>query len=200
MRFASLSIFGVLGFVLLFSGCSQKAERVSKEDRVEITEEVIDELPEWVVEPKYENALAAVGMAPYSSHGLAIMLPEAELDGKARLASKIESTLSRLQEQNLRHAKINAFDDIDNAFKSTTKEVVNEMKLSGATRKKLYQDEDGTLYVLMVIEKKEVQSELESLESDYKEQLQKAKLSRENIEEGMKILGESIDELEENLN
>eukprot|EP01022_Parablepharisma_sp_SALTPOND_P030588 TRINITY_DN76746_c0_g1_i1.p1 TRINITY_DN76746_c0_g1~~TRINITY_DN76746_c0_g1_i1.p1 ORF type:complete len:515 (-),score=71.76 TRINITY_DN76746_c0_g1_i1:307-1740(-) len=74
------------------------------------------------------------------------------------------------------------------------------MKLSGATRKKLYQDEDGTLYVLMVIEKKEVAQEVDSFSEAYKEQLQKAKLSRENIEEGMKILGESIDELEENLN
>ncbi|MFP4487154.1 MAG: LPP20 family lipoprotein [Campylobacterales bacterium] len=194
-----LAFFGILAFALLFSGCSQKRDALSKEDRVEITEEVIEELPEWVVEPKVDNALAAVGMAPYSRHGLSIMLPEAELDGRARLAAKIESTLSRLQEQNLRHAKINAFDDIDNAFKSTTKEVVSEMKLSGAERKKMYQDADGTLYVLMAIEKKEVGNELESFSDSYKKQLQQAKLSRENIEEGMEILGESIDELEENI-
>lgn len=195
-----LAFFGILAFVLLFSGCSQKREALSKEDRVEITEEVIEELPEWVVEPKVDNALAAVGMAPYSKHGLAIMLPEAELDGKARLASKIESTLSRLQEKNLRHAKINQFDDIDNAFKSTTKEVVSEMKLSGAKRVKMHQDADGTLYVLMAIEKKEVGNKIDSFSDTYKEQLQRAKLSRDNIEEGMKILGESIDELEGNLN
>lgn len=189
--------------LLLFSGCSQKQApepMPTHEEQMESNADALDDLPEWVVEPKVEGALAAVGMAGHSRHGLTVMIQEAELDARGRLATKIQTEVSRLQEQSLRHSKINNLDDIDNTFRSATKEVVDKIPLSGARRAKLYQDKQGNLYVLMVIEKKAVGQDIASMSDIYKEQLEQAKLTRQNIEEGMKVLDASIKELEDATN
>lgn len=193
-----LALLGVAA-LLLFSGCGQKYEPEplpTHEEQVESNADALDDLPEWVVEPKAEGALAAVGMSGLSRHGLHVMIQEAELDGRGRLAAKIQLELSRLQEQSIRHSKLNNLDDIDTTFRSATKEVVEKIPLSGARRTKMYQDKQGNLYVLMVIEKKEVGQDLASMSDIYKEQLEQAKLTRQNIEEGMKVLDESIKNLE----
>jgi len=195
------NILGLSGVValLLFSGCSSKTTpppMPTPEEQIESNADALDDLPSWVVEPKVDGALAAVGMAPKSRHGLSVMIPQAELDGRGRLAAKIQSEVSRLQESSLRNSKLNAYDDIDDTFRSVTKEVVNKIPLSGARRTKMYQDPQGNLYVLMVIERKEVGEDIASMSDEYKEQLESAKLTRENIEEGMRVLDESIKKLE----
>lgn len=188
-------MLSLLAATLLITGCSQK-EPTTEELKKQMVENTKN-LPEWVTNPNEEDEFVAVGIAGFSRHGMQVMLPQAEMDGRAKLAGKIETEVSRIQEQVLRQSQISQLDDIDRAFKAATKEVVKKIPLSGAKRTKMYQSSDGTLYVLTVINRNFIVNDIEQKRNIYKQQMEQAKLTRQSIEEGMKVLDKSMQELEE---
>ena len=183
---------------LLFSGCGPaslpdpKTPHEKKEQMVETT----NNLPKWVVNPKVEGGIAAVGITGYSKHGLQVMLPQAEMDARAKLAGKIPVIVSQIQKKAMRHVKINEIDEFENSFKQATKEVIKKMPISGAQRINLFQANNGDLYVHTVIQKREISEHLGDMKSTYKQHMQEAKISRQNIDEGMKVLDDMIKELD----
>lgn len=183
---------------MLFSGCATGGipePKTSHEKKQEMVN-VVNNLPAWVVNPKVEGGIASVGITGYSKHGLQVMLPQAEMDARAKLAGQIQTIVSRLQKKALRHTKINEIDEFENSFKQASKEVIKKMPLSGAQRINMFQSQDGTLYVHTVIQKREVSEYLGDMKNTYKKHMQEAKLSRQNIDEGMKVLDSMMKELD----
>ena len=183
---------------ILFSGCTTNNAPEPKTSHAKSQEmiKVINNLPSWIVNPKVENGIASVGMVGYSKHGLQVMLPQAEMDARAKLAGQIQTVVSQLQKKALRHTKINEIDEFENSFKQASKEVIKKMPLSGARRINMFQSKDGTLYVHMVIQKREVSEYIGDMKNTYKKHMQEAKLSRQNIDEGMKVLDSMMKELD----
>ena len=183
---------------VLFSGCvtSQPVEPKTQHEKKQEMINVVNNLPSWVLNPKVEGGIASVGMTGYSKHGLQVMLPQAEMDARAKLAGQIQTIVSQLQKKAIRHAQINDVDEFENSFKQATKEVIKKMPLSGATRINMFQAKDGTLYVHTVIQKREVSKYIGDMKDTYKKQMQEAKLSRQNIDEGMKVLDSMMKELD----
>jgi len=173
---------------ILLSGCTNTPSPSTPQGKKQEMINVVNNLPKWVINPKVEGGIASVGIAGYSKYGLEVMLPQAEMDARAKLAGQIQTIVSQVQKKALRHTKINELDEFDKAFKQASKEVIKKMPISGAQRIDMFQSKDGTLYVHEVIQKREVSKYLGDMKDTYKKHMQEAKLSRENIDEGMKVL------------
>ena len=179
---ASLALFG-------FS-CSHK-EAAKKIDAGNLSD-----LPAWVLDPTMPDGVAAVGIASPSTGGIKFQLPKAELDAKANIASTIQSEISRVTKQALRESKVNDVNDVEDFFSQATKEVVNDLPLSGVKRINIFQAKDGTLYVHMILKNEDYSKFLKNSENSFASRLKKSGLGRDNINKSQEATKEIFDELE----
>lgn len=190
-----LILLGASAAAIIFTGCAGTNVPAASGEKGQMVQ-VTNNLPAWVINPKVEGGISSVGVTGYSKHGMEIMLPQAEMDARAKLAGQIQTVISQLQQKSMRGVKINEIDEFEKSFKSATKEVVKKMPLSGAQRINIFQANDGTLYIHMVIEKREVSKHIGDMKNTYKQHMEQAKLSRDNIDEGMKVLDDMMKELD----
>ena len=167
----------------------------SKEVKKNVGNELSD-LPEWVVDPKVKDGVAAVGIAGPSRAGITVQLPKAELDAKANIAATIQSEISRVTKNALRSGKVNEADDVEEFFAQASKEVVKNLPLSGARRIHMFKSQDGTLYVHMMIDDTDYSKFLKNSQKDYEDKLKKSNLSRDSIDKSQAATKELFDELE----
>lgn len=187
--------------LLIFAGCSNK--EMSMEEKQELLQEQkekmkkeIEELPSWILKPESDKGIAAVGMSTFSKHGLHSMLTLAEMDGRAKLAGKMQIIVSQLQEKSMRAMKIEQIDELEDIFNQITKEVIKEVSISSVKRENVYQGNDGTLYVLMTLDKSNMSNQLKDV---YTEHVNDAKISKKNLDQGMLVLDEMLDKLNNEL-
>lgn len=183
----------VLAAALMMTGCADKGETLQpKEGMADI-----ENMPAWVLDPQVENGIGAVGISKYSKHGMRVMLNKAEMDGRTKLAAEIQTEVSRLAKNTLRQANINDIDDYEEQFTEASVNLVKKIPLSGSKRVAMYQDKQtGDLYVHMVLQKREVSSFMKDNEDRIKQQLE-AKLTRNQLDDAMKVMDDMIGELNE---
>jgi len=177
--------------VLSFSTSCAKKSSVSANPKSELAN-----LPNWVIDPSVKDGVGAVGIASPSKGGIKFQLPKAELDAKANIAATIQSEVTRVSKNSMRSAKVNDDDDVEEFFSQATKEVVKNLPLSGVKRLNIFQSEDGTLYVQMVLLKEDYSKFLENSEKTFAARAAKSGLSRENINKTQAATKELFDELE----
>lgn len=192
MKMFKVAAIAMVGMMAL-TGCAEKKPepQPGKSGMVDI-----ENMPEWVLNPTVENGIGVVGVAKYSRHGIRVMLPKAEMDARAKLAAEIQTEVSRLSKNAMRQANINELDDYEEQFSQATKSVVKKIPLSGAQRVAMYQDKQaGDLYVHMVIQKREVGNFLAKNAQSVKDQMREAKMTRERLDDAMKVMDNMVDEL-----
>jgi hypothetical protein len=162
----------------------------------EVKKENLSDLPSWVLDPKLEDGIAAVGIASPSKGGIKFQIPAAELDAKANIAATIQSEISRVTKDSLRSANVNNADDVEQFFAQATKEVVKNLPLSGVKRVNIHQAKDGTLYVHMVLTNEDYSNFLKNSEKSFMNQLKKAEIGRANINKTEEAAKALFDELE----
>ncbi len=191
----------IASMLVLMSGCAsseptpQEQQEILNEQKEQMRESIAS-LPEWVLNPMSSEGITAVGMAGYSKHGLRVMKPQAEMDARAKLAGQIQTVVSRVQKQAIRHSQVANSDDMENLFSQTTKEVIEKTPLSGAVIVNQAMVSNGDYYVQMVINNREIAKELQAQKDEYKRSMEDANMSRENIRDGMEILDNMIKELD----
>jgi hypothetical protein len=178
----------VVALSLVFSCAPKEIKKTSGND--------LGDLPEWVLDPKIKDGVAAVGIASPSRAGSAVQLPKAELDAKANIAATIQSEVSRVTKNALRSGKVNDADDVEEFFAQASKEVVKNLPLSGARRIHMFKSQDGTLYVHMMIDDQDYSKFLKNSQKDYEEKLKKSNLSRDSIDKSQAATKDLFDELE----
>ncbi len=156
----------------------------------------LDNLPDWVLSPEVESGVAGVGIASKSKGGFKFQVRKAEMDAKANIATTIQSEISRVTKEALREADVNGVNDVEQVFSQATKEVVRNMPLSGATRINIYKDNDGTLYVHMILKNKNYSQYLRNSQKIYEDRLKAAGLARDNLDKSQEAVKELFDELE----
>ena len=176
---------------LIFFSCAKDVKKVE-----EVKNNNLSNLPSWVLNPEVENGVAAVGIASKSRGDFKFQIAQAEMDAKANIASQIQSEISRVTKEALREAKVNDVNDVENVFSQATKEVVKNMPLSGATRINIFKDNDGTLYVHMMLKNKDFSSYLKNSQKVYEDRLKAANLGRDNLNKSQEAVKELFDELE----
>lgn len=193
----------VAASVVLFTGCGQTTPQVAKQQHIMSEKEkniqAIKNLPQWVINPQSTDGITAVGMAAYSRHGIRVMRPQAEMDARAKLAGQIETMVSRSQKQAMRSVQIADTDDMENLFSQSTKEVVKQIPLSGAVVVNQTIMDNGDYYVQMTIKKRAVVEELDKKQEIYKKNLENSKLTRESIDDGMKVLDKMMEDLDKDI-
>jgi len=113
--------------------------------------------PNWVVgEPKLEGYVTGVGIASTNlGDDLALQRSEALAEGKKNLAGKIESTIINFLDKYT--------DKTTKTYTGTTKDklkIMIKQKVRGARVKESWIRSDGKLFILMVIEKKEIAKDI----------------------------------------
>ena len=174
---------------LLFSCAPKEVKKTSGNND-------LGDLPEWVLDPKIKDGVAAVGIASPSRAGITVQLPKAELDAKANIAATIQSEVSRVTKNALRSGKVNDADDVEEFFAQASKEVVKNLPLSGARRIHMFKSQDGTLYVHMMIDDQDYSKFLKNSQKDYEDKLKKSNLSRDSIDKSQAATKDLFDELE----
>jgi hypothetical protein len=193
MKKTILSKILIISLVLI--GAYSCAPKVAQETKKTSNNDLSD-LPEWVLDPKIKDGVAAVGIAGPSRAGLTVQLPKAELDAKANIAATIQSEISRVTKNALRSGKVNDADDVEEFFAQASKEVVKNLPLSGARRIHMFKAQDGTLYVHMMIDDQDYSKFLKNSQKDYEDKLKKSNLSRDNIDKSQSATKDLFDELE----
>jgi hypothetical protein len=193
MKKTILSKILIISLVLI--GTYSCAPKVAQETKKTSNNDLSD-LPEWVLDPKIKDGVAAVGIAGPSRAGLTVQLPKAELDAKANIAATIQSEISRVTKNALRSGKVNDADDVEEFFAQASKEVVKNLPLSGARRIHMFKAQDGTLYVHMMIDDQDYSKFLKNSQKDYEDKLKKSNLSRDNIDKSQSATKDLFDELE----
>ena len=153
-------------------------------------------LPSWVLDPAVKEGVAAVGIASPSTGGVKFQIPKAEMDAKANIAATIQSEISRVTKNALREANVNGVNDVEDFFSQATKEVVKDLPLSGVKRINIFQAQDGTLYVHMILTGEDYSKFLDNSEKSLNAKLKKANLGRENINKSEEATKKIFDELE----
>lgn len=176
---------------LIFSASCKKTEKP-----FENKNNALSNLPSWVLDPEMPEGIAAVGIASPSKGGVKFQIPQAELDAKANIASRIQSEISRVTKDSLRSANVNNADDVEQFFAQATKEVVKNLPLSGVKRINIFQAPDGTLYVHMILKNEDYSKFLENSEKSLNASLKKSALGRENIKKSEEASKAIFDELE----
>jgi hypothetical protein len=179
----------VIALSLLFSCAPKEVKKTSGNNE-------LGDLPEWVLDPKIKDGVAAVGIASPSRAGITVQLPKAELDAKANIAATIQSEVSRVTKNALRSGKVNDADDVEEFFAQASKEVVKNLPLSGARRIHMFKSQDGTLYVHMMIDDQDYSKFLKNSQKDYEDKLKKSNLSRDSIDKSQAATKDLFDELE----
>ncbi|NBV07134.1 MAG: hypothetical protein EBS06_07890 [Proteobacteria bacterium] len=162
----------------------------------EVTNNNLSNLPSWVLDPNMPDGVAAVGIASPSKGGIKFQIPAAELDAKANIAATIQSEISRVTKDSLRSANVNNSDDVEQFFAQASKEVVKNLPLSGVKRINIFQANDGTLYVHMILKNEDYSKFLNDSEKSLNSQLKKSALGRENIKKSEEASKAIFDELE----
>jgi len=181
----------ILTIFLIYSCAPKVAQEAKKSSNNDL-----NDLPEWVLDPKIKDGVAGVGIAGPSRAGITVQLPKAELDAKANIASTIQSEISRVTKNALRSGKVNDADDVEEFFAQASKEVVKNLPLSGARRIHMFKAQDGTLYVHMMIDDQDYSKFLRNSQKDYEDKLKKSNLSRDNIDKSQAATKDLFDELE----
>lgn len=189
MKNKILLALSIAALTLTFS-CSKSGKPA------EVKNDKLSNLPSWVLDPNVADGVAAVGIASPSKGGIKFQIPAAELDAKANIAATIQSEISRVTKDSLRSANVNNSDDVEQFFAQASKEVVKNLPLSGVKRINIFQADDGTLYVHMVLKNEDYSKFLNSSEKSLNASLKKSALGRENIKKSEEASKAIFDELE----
>ncbi|MFT6332447.1 MAG: hypothetical protein ACJAW3_000784 [Lentimonas sp.] len=189
----NLLIIIILPFLTI--SCSKyKISDLSKDSQTQN----ISQLPEWIITPDKDikEGVYGVGIASKSIGGIKFQIPQAETDARANIAVLIGSEMSRITKDALRESKIAGQNDIEQVFTQATKEVVKNMPLSGAKRTNIYQGKDETIYIRMVLRGEDYSKYLTNSKKIYDNLLNKADLSRDNLNKAQAATKNLFDELD----
>lgn len=188
-------IINLIAILLLLGNCSSDKKEML-EDSKKISGKNID-LPAWIIDPKIDDGIAAVGISSPSKGGFRFQIPKAEADAKANIAGILQSEISRVTKNALRESKLNDVNDVEEFFSQATKDVVKNVKLAGAERINMYQSADGSLYIRMAIRKNNYAQALKDSERLFKQVIANSQLGQENINKSQEAVQNLFDELEE---
>lgn len=191
MKVNNLIKISSLAILILTSSCAEK-----KKDEAKVSAGALSNLPAWVLDPSVADGVGGVGIAPPSAGGIKFQIPKAEMDAKANIAATIQTEISRVTKNALRESNTNGVNDVEDFFAQATKEVVKDLPLSGVKRINIFQANDGTLYIHMVLKNEDYSKFLANSEKNLNERLKKANMARGNIDAAQKATQNLFDELE----
>ncbi|MDC7249540.1 MAG: hypothetical protein PQJ49_06470 [Sphaerochaetaceae bacterium] len=138
----------VLISLLAMMGCTTSKEMVVQEP-VPVSNSKLDSLPSWILStPKSADMHYAIGTAKAAN--LQTSIKRAEAEGRTSISEWIQTSVKEVIKTYVNDAGSGDNRQNVDAFEAISVQV-SESVLNGVTREKLYQADDGTVYVLMAI-------------------------------------------------
>ena len=100
----------LISILILLTSCISNDANISKEVPKVTGQEI--HLPDWVMDPKIKDGIAAVGISAPTRGGYRFQIPKAEADAKANIAGILQSEISRVTKNALRESKLNDVNDV----------------------------------------------------------------------------------------
>jgi hypothetical protein len=143
---------------LLVTGCGGN-RHLAKEYK----NPVFDGAPTWVFEPEYEGYLAEVGSAPPSPGGFQFQRTEALANARDELARKIHLELESVLKQRAEQSDSGKRRRLQKVVASLSDQTVR-LNLAGSVQKDLWIARDGTMFVLVALDREQVAEALREAE------------------------------------
>lgn len=139
----TILVISLLGLI----GCASSKDVAVQE--VEASNSMLDLLPEWILStPKSADMHYAVGTAKAAN--LQTSIKRAEAEGRTSISEWVQTSVKEVIKTYVNDAGSGDNRQNIDAFEAISVQV-SQSVLSGVTREKLYQADDGTVYVLMAI-------------------------------------------------
>ena len=188
-----LLLIKLIAVIFLVTSCA--TDKDIPEEKPKTAGKNLD-LPAWILDPKIEDGIAAVGISGPSRGGLRFQIPKAESDARANIAEILQSEISRVTKNALRESKLNDVNDVEEFFSQATKNVVKDVKLSGAERVDIYKADDGSLFIRMAIRKNNYAKVLKYSQALFKQLATNSDMSQANIDKSQEAVQDMFEELE----
>jgi hypothetical protein len=147
-----LILLAILSLVAI-TGCSG-AEK--KSDNGQQSGE-LSKFPAWVINPSYEDALAAVGSAKIGKAGMSFARQQAMANARDQLALSIEVKVNTMFKSYVNSVGLGGEDGVDAIATSVSKQVASQT-IRGSVQKEMSVI-DNELYVLVVVDNSVVKEE-----------------------------------------
>lgn len=148
-----LILLAILSLVAI-TGCSS-AEK--KSDGGQQTSGELSKFPAWVINPSYEDALAAVGSAKIGKAGMSFARQQAMANARDQLALSVEVKVNTMFKSYVNSVGLGGEDGVDAIATSVSKQVASQT-IRGSIQKEMAVI-DNELYVLVVIDNSKLKEE-----------------------------------------
>ena len=133
--------------LVAITGCSSSEK---KADAGHQTGELSNKFPAWVINPSYEDALAAVGSAKIGKAGMSFARQQAMANARDQLALSLEVKVNTMFKSYVNSVGLGGEDGVDAIATSVSKQVASQT-IKGSVQKEMAVI-DNELYVLVVVD------------------------------------------------
>ncbi len=154
---------------LFFSGCAKKNIAPSEQERVIYKNPKLEGAPAWVFKPQVPGKVAGIGSAPPNAAGdIGFQREEAMANARDYIAREIQVKVGNMIKSFKSATGSGADATFDKAVESVSKQVASQT-LSGTVLEDTWQNREGTLFVLVVIDTKNIKDAMEkSIKTSFK--------------------------------
>lgn len=135
-------LIGTALFLAILAGCASKAENVGN-----TSDYGLENAPEWVLSSD-KDLLSATGSAKIKNNNVGFATTEATNTARAEIASQISTQI----ESKYKELTTSTSDDVSSEIVQAIRNSVNTV-LAGSKRVKTWISKDGTLWVLVKVDK-----------------------------------------------
>jgi hypothetical protein len=153
----------------LFTGCAPQAQQQAAKPDFGCKQNG-QPAPEWTCMPYMEGAVVALGVAQKNAgNDIAMQRAEAMSEGRDALATQISTKVSTMMKSFKETTGAGATATFDKAVSKVSKQVASQT-LSGSKGMKFWQDDAGTMYILVGMSTEPVKSAVEgAVKSSFKD-------------------------------
>ncbi len=137
-------LFVLITLSIFMSACSNKEVKEEKRELTPIANKTYKDYPDWVLQPDYENGIAAVGQAK------AFAKQEALAVARGELARIIEVQVDDMFKSYVNSVGLGGEDGVEKVSTSISKQVAS-VSLKGSEQKDLWISKDNEIFILVGI-------------------------------------------------
>ena len=176
----------ILFLILILSAansCSNSCNLLTKNFDKPSKDSSVD-LPDWDLNPYLKNGVAAVGLAfpTQENQTNEARILFAEKDARIEISNIIHGKFSRITKDILEQIDFKNPAKVKKIFDEATKEVVENIQTSKASRVNIFNDKYGVLYVQLFLKNKDYQESAKDAQEIYQNHVDKSRLSNVDLE------------------
>ena len=184
-------ISGLIGSIVLFSGCAGNQQNLQVKQKV-IECNAYTGAPSWVIDPSVEDGVGVLGISSKNSGGASFQESIARIDAYHKAANEIKTLTVATLDSSKDSARNGSISKAKEAMKEVTALEVNSINISGLKRKNVWISEcTGDMFTHYVMRNNNTKSNIEKV-------LKKVNADNRIIDNAMDSLEKDITKIKNN--